>query len=44
MIIEPFEPGVEGVIHAGVDNGTMRASFDLHYRRMKDYVMVWCCM
>ncbi len=43
MIIEPFDPAVEGTIRGRVDNGIIRMTFDLHYRRMKDYVMVWCC-
>ena len=43
MMIEPFEPVVEGRIRGMVDNGKLRQEFDLHYRRMKDYVMVWCC-
>ncbi len=43
MVIEPFEPVVEGTIRGTVDNGRIKEAFDLHYRRMKDYVMVWCC-
>ncbi len=43
MVIEPFEPAVEGVIRGRVDNGKIKRMYDLHYRRMKDYVMVWCC-
>ncbi len=44
MVIEPFEPAVEGKIRGHVDSGTMQSTYDLQYRRMKDYVMVWCCM
>ena len=44
MVIEPFDPAVEGTIRGHVDNGKMQRTFDLQYRRMKDYVMVWCCM
>jgi 4'-phosphopantetheinyl transferase EntD len=43
MFIEPFDPAVEGDIRGRVDNGKIQLTFDLHYRRMKDYVMVWCC-
>ncbi len=43
MVIEPFDPAVEGMIRGRVNNGRINEVFDMHYRRMKDYVMVWCC-
>jgi len=43
MVLEPFDPAVEGTVVGHVDNGRIRDDFHLHYRRMKDYVLVWCC-
>ncbi len=43
MILESFDPGVEGEVRGRVEHGHLHKEFLLHYRRMKDYVMVWCC-
>ncbi len=43
LIINPFEPEDEGLISGYVDNEIIREAFDLHYVRMWQYVIVWCC-
>ncbi len=43
LIIKPFEPKDEGVIRGRVNNEIYNEEFILHYVRMEDYVLVWCC-
>ncbi len=43
LIIRPFEPADEGVIQGYVNNELIKEEFTLHYVRMNDYVLVWCC-
>jgi len=43
LSIEPFMPENEGIIKGTVDNINGLDIYDLYYRRMKDYVMVWTC-
>ena len=43
LTIEPFIPENEGIIVGTVDNIYGVDTYDLHYRRMNDYVMVWTC-
>ena len=43
LIIRPFEPEDEGAIQGYVNNEMIREDFTLHYVRMEDYVLVWCC-
>ena len=43
LTIEPFNPEDEGVIKGTVDNINGVDDYQLHYRRMNGYVMVWTC-
>jgi 4'-phosphopantetheinyl transferase EntD len=43
LTIAPFTPGDEGLIRGTVDNIRGVDTYDLHYRRMGEYVMVWTC-
>ncbi|HHJ11050.1 MAG TPA: 4'-phosphopantetheinyl transferase superfamily protein [Bacteroidetes bacterium] len=44
LIICPFEPEDEGIIQGYVDNEMInKENYTMHYVRMDDYVLVWCC-
>jgi len=43
LIIKPFEPQDEGIIHGVVNNEYINEEFDLMYVRMDNYIIVWCC-
>ena len=43
LTIEPFDPENEGIIKGTVDNVYGIDSYDLYYRRMGDYTLVWTC-
>lgn len=43
LTIDPFMPDNEGVIKGTVDNIFGVSSYELNYRRMDDYIMVWTC-
>ncbi|MCG8698867.1 MAG: 4'-phosphopantetheinyl transferase superfamily protein [Bacteroidales bacterium] len=43
LTIEPFEPDICGVIYGWVDNKFWHDKFEMHYFRLKDYVVVFCC-
>lgn len=41
LTIQPFEPGEDGQIQGRVDNISGIDDYDLYYRRMGEYVIVW---
>ena len=43
LTIKPFEPQDEGMIEGTVDNIYGIETYDLFYRRMGNYVLVWTC-
>lgn len=43
LTIEPFTPENEGVIRGTVDNILGVSTYELNYRRMDDYIIVWTC-
>ena len=43
LTIEPFTPEDKGVIKGTVDNIRGVDTYDLSYRRMGEYIMVWTC-
>ena len=43
LTIKPFEPEDEGIIQGTVDNIYGIDTYDLHYRRMGNYIIVWTC-
>ena len=43
LTIKPFDPGDEGIIQGTVDNIYGIDTYDLYYRRMGNYVIVWTC-
>jgi 4'-phosphopantetheinyl transferase EntD len=43
LTIEPFEPFDKGIIMGTVDNIYGVDTYELHYQRMGDYIMVWTC-
>jgi 4'-phosphopantetheinyl transferase EntD len=43
LTIKPFLPQDEGIIKGTVDNIHGIDTYELHYRRMGNYVLVWTC-
>lgn len=43
LTIEPFELDDCGVIYGWVDNKFWHDKFEMHYFRLKDYVVCFCC-
>ncbi len=43
LTIEPFTPENEGTIKGTVDNILGVSTYELNYRRMDDYIIVWTC-
>jgi len=43
LIISPFDPQEEGIINGTVDNINGVDDYELYYRRMEDYILVWTC-
>ena len=43
LTIEPFKPAERGSIKGVVDNIYGLETYQLHYFRMDNYIIVWCC-
>jgi 4'-phosphopantetheinyl transferase EntD len=43
LTITPFDPDNEGIIEGTVDNINGVDTYELHYRRMGDYIIVYTC-
>lgn len=43
IFIAPFTPCKEGIITAMLNNSKGQEEFTLHYSRVKNYTVVWCC-